>query len=93
MDTLVGHRALVFEGRLWGGLDFEDNRMFWHEATILEVDRDGFGELIATVRFHYHGKVSHGHFVSGFYLIDPIDDLSWLRYEHPHTHYNRSGQQ
>ena len=55
--------VLVFDPKLWNYKDEGDNSQFWKPATIVAYTADG---TTATVRFHHDGRLSKGHFVSGF---------------------------
>jgi hypothetical protein len=65
----VGDVLRVYDADAWqdAGHDFRDNSMFFQEATVLAFEphyQDGWRGPTATVRFHYHGKTSRGHFVN-----------------------------
>jgi hypothetical protein len=55
---------LVFDPVLWGGKDVGDNEQFWKPATILWRSLNEDGDVVARVRFHHDGRISHGHFVT-----------------------------
>jgi hypothetical protein len=63
MTVSSANRAVVFDARLWGGRDVDDNSQFWKPATIVRTYWDSDGRLLADVQFDHDDRVSYGHFV------------------------------